>query len=97
MLSGESDESSKRETAIVSSKTALPITGLALFFFLCSVNELEKQVPALEFSVSGNLPKRDAQRARLVSEVALHGLRDNPQALRRTCETVSQKLSHNLT
>lgn len=51
----------------------------------------------LGVSVSGNLPKRDAQRARLVSEVALHGLRDNPQALRRTCETVSQKLSHNLT
>lgn len=48
-------------------------------------------------SVSGNLPKRDAQRERLVSEVALHELRDNPPALRRTCEMVSQKLSHNLT
>lgn len=48
-------------------------------------------------SVSENLPKRDTQSERLVSEVALHGLKDNLQALRRTCEMVSQKLSHNLT
>lgn len=57
VLSAESEESSKRKTATVSSKTALSITGLALFFFVCSINELEKRVPALEFLFQGISPR----------------------------------------